>query len=148
MICKRNHKINRNKKGLSLIEIVIAMIIIALMISPIYNLFFIGTRLNQEGKNLYFVNMLCSNYLNAISNYDRSKLVEIEDMEDKEILGHLTLENLKIDPCFDGFVRRVNVRQIGDTQMYAIEVRVLWKDKTKSKERSYSLKTLVEKHVV
>ncbi|PCJ17607.1 MAG: hypothetical protein COB02_13365 [Candidatus Cloacimonadota bacterium] len=135
-----------SKKGLSLIEIMVALIVISLMISPIYNLFFIGSQLNKEGKQLYFVNVLCSNYLNAIINVDRLKVIEIDDMEDKEISGSLSLENIGMEPCYEGYKRKLTIESLEDTNLFSVKVSVFWKSKKKAKLKSYTLKTLVEKN--
>ena len=113
------------------------------MIVPVFNLFFIGSKLNKEGKQLYLSNLLCSTYLNAIINQDKKRLAELDEMEDKEVIGYYSLESLGIEDCYKGFKRKVLIKAFEESKLYLIQVAVTWQ--TKNGTKTYLLKTLVEK---
>ncbi len=134
-------------KGLTLTEILIAMLILGVLTLPLYKLFSTSQKMNASSQDMVRAMGLSSSYLSALKTVDRSELRPLGPVSDLDLEGALSLGTLGLETCPARFSRNLEVSRITDAQtalsFFRILVNVRWSSRVSGEELSYALKTLV-----
>jgi prepilin-type N-terminal cleavage/methylation domain-containing protein len=134
-------------KGLTLTEILVAMLILGVLTLPLYKLFTTSQKMNASSRDLVRAMGFASSYISALKAVDRSDFRPLGPVRDLDLHGALSLEALGLEPCLDGFSRHLTLRELSDSQaalhFFQILVDIRWKGRVSGNEMNYPLKTLV-----
>ena len=132
--------------GFSLVELVFSILVVGLFITPIASLFLANRKIDVSAKNLFVAMNLANSMISQLSHLEPESLVEISDIEDEELPPALSLGELNLTSCPDGFSRTSTLvkKSFEDNlgEYYLIEVRIHWTHSFTGQTRTYSLEDI------
>ena len=118
------------KKGLSLVEILLALSILALFAGPIAYLFLSTNRARVSARELSLAMNLSSSYLSSLKDLPRSEINILPPTSDQEVPSILSPHHLGIPAPPQRFHRSLEIRelagQVGLADAYLMIVKVRW----------------------
>lgn len=137
-------------KGFSLVEIVVATVIVSVLLTPLYFLFSSSRRMNYTAKNLALASACASSLLSALKDNKIPDTTPDSSYLDTELNGLISLESLSVSKCSSDFVRKVEFRDMQtdlteNLPHYHVLVNVVWESQATKEEKVFSLDTLVQK---
>jgi|GEM_PF-2465825 type II secretory pathway pseudopilin PulG len=129
--------------GFSLVELVFTILILGLFITPIASLFLANRKIEVSAKNLFVAMNLANSMISQLSHVDAASLVEIMDIKDDDLPLGLSLGDLELNACPDGFsrisslVRKSFENSLGEYYLIAVEIQ--WNHSFTGQTRTYSL---------
>jgi|GEM_PF-1802036 len=135
------------KKGISLIEILLGMSILAVFAGPLAFLFLSSKRTNYSAKDLSVAMNLSSTYISALKDLPRPKINILPPTVDSAIHGDYSPQSLDIPQTPTGYYRYLEIRPLvlsnGLPDSYLLIVRVRWERGNQQKRGEYFLETIL-----
>ena len=135
------------RKALSLLEILIALVILGAVVGPVYSVLAGSRRTMVAARELSTAVSLAGSFMTALRQVDVAVLPEGEGLEGDDLSLLLGFERIGIATAPSGFTRRVNLRrkpaQEGNRPHAFAEVIVSWKGPGGGKSFSYRLSGLL-----
>lgn len=130
--------------GFTVVELLIGITILAVMIIPLYNVFFASAKMDKMSEALYVASTLSANYLEAVKTIEPDQFLEFPPMPDADLMGAFSLEELNLDVCRSPYLRLVEVEKGGDEgdyEVYCVTVEIKNSDEERFSYRASSLVT-------
>ncbi|GEM_PF-1333588 len=138
----------QTRKGLSLIEVVIAMAIIGVLAIPIYGLFSGSAKFTASSRHVTTALTLANSYLTVLESQDSTVFYETGTVPDKSLPGPLSLEQLDLEETQQEYQRTLKIlkKSFSDSpaQFWLLIVTVSWKSPINGQERSLVFQRVLE----
>ena len=132
--------------GVTLVEVLIAMVVIATIVTPVYFLFSSSRKMTAASQDLVTAMGLANSYISSLREVDKSDIPTMLETEDKSLTGKISLNSLRVSPCPTQFNRHLTVVPMVDPitslEFTHLKVSVKWVDRGNGLEREYVLSNL------
>ena len=136
-------------KGLTTLEVLIAILILTFSFVPLYSIFRFSYRLNASSKNLNHAMHLANNLLSGVKLSNNPKLPNMKHKNEKALKYPLSLEQLGLQQSPPGFKRYLTITDFQDELMFnefkKIWVDIEWTSTLTKKTVSYRLSGVIRK---
>ena len=142
-------KLTSRKTGFTLIEVMIAMVIIALVAGSIFSTFSMSKSLLSSAREISIATSLAGSYLAAANSVSGKDIKVFSPTDESSVPVAFRPENLKIELAPKPFSREISVLFL-DQQgqeggpFYQVRVKITWKRKETKKQASYFSSTLIK----
>ena len=99
-------------RGMSFMEVMVAVLIAGIIATPIYILFSTSRRMGASAKDLVEAMGIGSSYISSMKEVQAGLIPAVTSAEDTSLTGVLALESLGIPPCPEGFTRTLNTQKV------------------------------------
>lgn len=135
-------------RGFSFVELLVAVVIIAISISPIFLTMSSARRTSVSASKLSRAASYASAYITALRSLKSDSIEEFDNVRDESLSGPLSLANLHADKTSDEFIRKVSIKKLDleefdESNFYHVVIAVIWKGNS-GKINEYSLEGLID----
>lgn len=136
-----------NKRGLTFVEILTAVMVISITVGPVFFLFSTSKKTTMAARDLSRAMGYANSYISALAIQSVDlKLFETVLTPDGDLAGALSLKNLGVDPAADNYRRLVSLTPVpllkGEKRIFHLTVKIEWPG-TSGKMNDYVIERLV-----
>lgn len=137
-----------NSLGFSFVELLVAIVIIAISISPIFFTMSSARRTSVSASQLSRATSYSSAYITALRSLKADSIQQFDNVRDEALSGPLSLSNLRADKTSNEFIRKVSIKKLDieefeESNYYHVIVTVIWKGNS-GKINEYALEGLID----
>lgn len=134
--------------GFSLIEVLIALVILALVTGSVFSAFSGSKSLLYSARELSIATALAGSYLAAVNEVQIKEITSFAPADEAEVPLAFLPASLKLSPAPKPFSRQISLLAIDQTGVeggpfYQVRVQISWPRKESGKLLSYSSSTII-----